>query len=287
MTNKRWRRARGCALAVVIACFASGRPAGRRLRRRCTCAASLRRHHSAGLCALRRNLACVRRSGRGAVQNPSPAALDAARDAARAALLAWGRIEPLRFGPIIQQQRIERLLFYPDPHGIVAKQISQAARQARCEADIEPDKLAGASVAVQGFGAVDAVLYGNGAESSRYSRTRSVVPLPLCARSGRRHRADRRGHARRMGRRLRADLACPRRQQQDLSDGERDNAGALPRLRHRDRSDPRAAAGAGVGRQTAKPAGPLLPNSGLGLPFILADIEGERDILGDKRFSRR
>jgi predicted lipoprotein len=34
----------------------------------------------------------------------------------------------------------------------------------------------------------------------------------------------------------------------------------------------------------AKPTGPLLPNSGLGLAFILANIEGERDILGDKGF---
>ena len=36
--------------------------------------------------------------------------------------------------------------------------------------------------------------------------------------------------------------------------------------------------------ETAKPAGPLLPNSGLGLAFILANVEGERDILGDQGF---
>ena len=64
---------------------------------------------------------------------PSPTTLDAARAAARATLLAWGRIEPVRFGPVTEQQRLERLLFYPDPHGIAAKQIDQAAGQGRCE----------------------------------------------------------------------------------------------------------------------------------------------------------
>jgi uncharacterized protein len=95
---------------------------------------------------------------------PSAGALDETRAAARATLLAWGRIEPLRFGPITTKQRLDRLLFYPDQHGIVGKQTSKLLAK-RDEADIGPEKLASASVAVQGFGAVDAVLYGSGSEA--------------------------------------------------------------------------------------------------------------------------
>ena len=93
--------------------------------------------------------------------------------------LAWGRIEPVRFGPITQKQRLERLLFYPDPHAIAAKQIAKLLAKGDA-ADIEPDKLAGASVAVQGFGAVDAVLYGKGAESladGRHPKRRSAAAM--------------------------------------------------------------------------------------------------------------
>ena len=97
-------------------------------------------------------------------KSPSQAALDDTRAAARAALLAWGRIEPLRFGPMMQKQRFDRLLFYPDQHGIVAKQTAKLLAK-RDDADIEAEKLAGASVAVQGFGAVDAVLYGHGSDT--------------------------------------------------------------------------------------------------------------------------
>ena len=42
---------------------------------------------------------------------PSPTALDSTRAAARATLLAWGRISPIHFGPITYKQRFERLLF--------------------------------------------------------------------------------------------------------------------------------------------------------------------------------
>jgi hypothetical protein len=42
-------------------------------------------------------------------------------------------------------------------------------------------------------------------------------------------------------------MACARRQQQNLPDGEGDDAGAVPRLRHGDRSYKRPAPSAGIG----------------------------------------
>lgn len=95
---------------------------------------------------------------------PSPTALNEARAAARKALLAWGRIEHIRFGPITETQRLDRLLFYPDARGIGRKQIARMLRK-HDAADLEPDKLAHASVAVQGFTAVDYVLFGNGSDT--------------------------------------------------------------------------------------------------------------------------
>ena len=225
---------------------------------------------------------------------PSQAALDDARAAARAALLAWGRIEPLRFGPMMQKQRFERLLFYPDQHGIVAKQTAKLLAK-RDEADIEPEKLAGASVAVQGFGAVDAVLYGKARKRWR-AAAGGVVPLPLRARACRRYRADRRRDARRMGRRLQQQWLAAGRRQQDLPVA-KETTQALYRAYATEIEVIRAQTAAGIEcgepwrmrkRRAKAPAGngaaPLLPHSGLGLPFILATIEGARDILGPSGF---
>lgn len=95
---------------------------------------------------------------------PSPQALVEARDSARVALLALGRIEHIRFGPITKEQGLDRLLFYPDPRGFTRKQIARLL-QRHDEADIAPDKLAQASVAVQGFTAVDYALFGAGSDA--------------------------------------------------------------------------------------------------------------------------
>jgi predicted lipoprotein len=40
-----------------------------------------------------------------------------------------------------------------------------------------------------------------------------------------------------------------------------------------------------LGGTIAKPAGPLLPNSRFALPFVLAGVEGSRDLLGDDGFT--
>ncbi len=95
---------------------------------------------------------------------PSSNALAETREAARQALLAWGRIEHIRFGPITEKQRLDRLLFYPDPRGFARKQIARLLRL-HDENGLAPERLAQASVAVQGFTAVDRVLWGNGSDA--------------------------------------------------------------------------------------------------------------------------
>ncbi len=84
----------------------------------------------------------------------------AALDRGFASLVAaWAPLELLRFGPLVQGNRFERLFFWPDPRGVVARQV-QAALGARDEALLAPEALAAASVALQGIPALEFALYG-------------------------------------------------------------------------------------------------------------------------------
>ncbi|MEZ5843167.1 MAG: imelysin family protein [Hyphomicrobiaceae bacterium] len=73
---------------------------------------------------------------------------------------AWGRIEHIQFGPVVRDNRLERILFWPDRRGLGARQIAKvlADRDPRV---LDPAVLAGRSIALQGIGALEAVLYGD------------------------------------------------------------------------------------------------------------------------------
>ncbi|MDF3858341.1 imelysin family protein [Achromobacter denitrificans] len=90
-----------------------------------------------------------------------PAAAGAARvgEAFEKLALAWSGVEILRFGPLVQANRYERLAFWPDTRGVMPKQV-QALIAAQDEALLAPGALAGRSVAVQGLPALEYVLYG-------------------------------------------------------------------------------------------------------------------------------
>jgi predicted lipoprotein len=215
---------------------------------------------------------------------PSAAALAATRSAAKDALLAFGRIEPLRFGPITEKQRLDRLLFYPDAHGLVGKQTGKLLAK-RDDADIEPEKLPGASVAVQGFGAVDAALYGNGADAlatrdpatsfrCRYIRALALDIAEIAAET----------RAAWAGDYKRAWLEPGGADKTYLSAKETTQAlyrayvTQLEVIRVQ-RLAPLFGEAKGGAATT-----PLLAHSGLGLPFILANIEGTRALLGEEGF---
>jgi uncharacterized protein len=95
---------------------------------------------------------------------PSATALNEARDAFAAAVAAWSKVEILRFGPVTQDQRYERLFFWPDPKGLGLRQLQDVLAK-QDEAVTEPDELAGKSVALQGLPALEFLLYGDGAET--------------------------------------------------------------------------------------------------------------------------
>jgi uncharacterized protein len=97
-------------------------------------------------------------------QTPSAASLDAARKAFAAAVAAWSKVEILRFGPIVEDRRYERLFFWPDPKGLGDRQIRDALAK-RDESVTKPEALSGKSVALQGLPALEYLLYGDGAET--------------------------------------------------------------------------------------------------------------------------
>ena len=97
-------------------------------------------------------------------KTPSEASRKGVDDAFRQAVADWGRIEIVRIGPVLDDNRFERILFYPDRKGTGLKQV-QALLQKADEADADPAAMAGKSVAIQGFGALEFALYGTGSET--------------------------------------------------------------------------------------------------------------------------
>lgn len=75
---------------------------------------------------------------------------------------AWGGLSVLRFGPLQAENRYERLFFWPDPRGVILRQV-EALLADKDEAALEPGALAGKSVAVQGLPALEFSLHGTGA----------------------------------------------------------------------------------------------------------------------------
>lgn len=94
---------------------------------------------------------------------PSPASLEAARAGFEQAVQSWSNVELIMFGPIREGNRLERMLFWPDRKSIGLKQV-QAALAAKDPDAADAEKIAGKSVAMQGFGALEYVLFGTDAE---------------------------------------------------------------------------------------------------------------------------
>ncbi|WP_313195538.1 imelysin family protein [Shinella zoogloeoides] len=94
---------------------------------------------------------------------PSDDSRKAVDDAFRQAVADWGRIEMVRIGPVLDDNRFERILFYPDRKSTGLKQV-QALLQKADEADTKAAAMGSKSVAIQGFGALEFALYGTGSE---------------------------------------------------------------------------------------------------------------------------
>jgi predicted lipoprotein len=96
-------------------------------------------------------------------KQPSADALKDAKDAFASAVDAWSKVEIFRFGPIAQNHRYQRLFYWPDPKRLGLRQVQQALTN-RDQTVTLPDELAAKSVALQGFPALEDLLYGDGAD---------------------------------------------------------------------------------------------------------------------------
>lgn len=106
---------------------------------------------------------------------PDAAGAKRVNDAFAGLAQAWARIEFLRFGPLVQANRFERLAFWPDTRGVMPKQV-QALIAAQDAELLKPGALAGRSVAVQGLPALEYVLYGEPALLKQAGATQPGTP---------------------------------------------------------------------------------------------------------------
>jgi predicted lipoprotein len=95
---------------------------------------------------------------------PSTDGLGEARRDFQGATDAWSYVEIIRFGPVTEDNRLERLLFWPDRKSIGLKQVQETIAAKDADA-ADPAKLAEKSVAVQGFGALEFVLFGTDSDA--------------------------------------------------------------------------------------------------------------------------
>jgi predicted lipoprotein len=117
-----------------------------------------------GYHALHGATAKLSEAGKALCATPTQAALDAARKSFGETVDAWSRIEIIRFGPVTEENRLERVLFWPDRKGTGLKQV-QAALAAKDPTAADATRLAGKSVAMQGLVALEFILYGTGSEA--------------------------------------------------------------------------------------------------------------------------
>lgn len=107
--------------------------------------------------------ASLQRDVGGLCDAPSEAGLETARGQFKSTVVAWSRVELYRLGPLMAGNRNDKILFWPDRKSIALKQVQAILAEPDLDA-AEPVKLAGKSVAVQGLGALEFVLFGTGAE---------------------------------------------------------------------------------------------------------------------------
>ena len=73
---------------------------------------------------------------------------------------AWGRLSVVRFGPVVDDSRLDKLAFWPDPRGVIRRQTAQMASTLSGTADAAA-WIAAQSAAVQGLPAYDILAFGD------------------------------------------------------------------------------------------------------------------------------
>lgn len=89
---------------------------------------------------------------------PAARAIEPVRNAFRRTVYAWSKVAHIKFGPVAQERRLTRMLYWPDRKNLGRRQIRRALRTGD-KTVLDQESLAGKSVAVQGLGAIEQLLY--------------------------------------------------------------------------------------------------------------------------------
>jgi predicted lipoprotein len=124
--------------------------------------ASLEQYIRPGYAHLAESTEALNQSVTALCRTPSEAALKDAKEAFAATVQAWSLVEPIRFGPVAEQHRYERIFYWPDPKGLGARQVREALDKEDATVT-EAASLSAKSVALQGLPALEYLHYGDDA----------------------------------------------------------------------------------------------------------------------------
>ncbi len=97
-------------------------------------------------------------------RTPNAENLAAAQASFKKVVLAWSHIEWFRAGAVMSDNRVERMFYFPDRKGTGLKQVQAALARQDPDAT-RADRLGSKSVAMQGLGASEFLLFGSSSET--------------------------------------------------------------------------------------------------------------------------
>lgn len=95
---------------------------------------------------------------------PDAATLKGARDAYASLMDAWAGAQHLRPGPLLLEQRADRLFFWPDRRGVTSRQLTALLAKDDGAADVGKQ-----SAAVQGLPALERLLFDDGVDAKSFT----------------------------------------------------------------------------------------------------------------------
>ena len=153
---------RAMAAALGLSCLAAA-AAHAEVNHAAIARAALENYVRPGYAQFAESAAALDRSVAALCDKPSDAALEQTRRAFTASVGAWSLIEPVRFGPVEQEHRHERIFYWPDSKGLGTRQLREALAK-HDESVTDAVALGGRSVALQGLPALEYLLYGDDAD---------------------------------------------------------------------------------------------------------------------------
>jgi uncharacterized protein len=221
---------------------------------------------------------------------PSETALIATRAAFKSVALSWARVEHLRFGPIMDDKRHDRMMFWPDPKGLARRQVESALTKP--DDTLFDQRLAQKSIALQGLNALDTVLFASGSdgleEAGEATVPRCNYAKALASNVDRIAQAAVDGWANDGDGFAKTWLNPGGANTTYLNETERTQALLQSYLTGIEQArNQRLTGPLGMQKVGAKPVAPMLPNSGLAVAYLKATIDGVQSLLTDGGFLAR